>query len=148
MITQVVGRSGRRDGNGKAVIQTINPYNQTLEYAADQDYKSFYNNEIELRRLLIYPPYCDIISASFIGEMKTRLYVAQKVFELLIEENENCKQKIIVLGPSAAKIAKLNNCYRYRLSVKCKKFKIFAICLTLFKRISVKLKNIGMFRFL
>ena len=60
LITQVVGRSGRRDGNGKAVIQTINPYNQTLEYASKQDYKSFYENEIELRKLLTYPPYCDI----------------------------------------------------------------------------------------
>lgn len=124
LITQVVGRSGRRDGNGKAVIQTINPYNQTLEYAADQDYKSFYNNEIELRRLLIYPPYCDIISASFIGENENKVAMcAKNFFELLIEENENCKQKIIVLGPSAAKIAKLNNCYRYRLSVKCKNSK-------------------------
>lgn len=124
LITQVVGRSGRRDGNGKAVIQTINPYNQTIEYAADQDYKSFYNNEIELRRLLIYPPYCDIISASFIGENENKVAMcAKKFFELLIEENENCKQKIIVLGPSAAKIAKLNNCYRYRLSVKCKNSK-------------------------
>lgn len=124
LITQVVGRSGRRDGNGKAVIQTINPYNQTLEYAANQDYKSFYNNEIELRRLLIYPPYCDIISASFIGENENKVAMcAKKFFELLIEENENCKQKIIVLGPSAAKIAKLNNCYRYRLSVKCKNSK-------------------------
>ena len=124
LITQVVGRSGRRDGNGKAVIQTINPYNQTLEYAADQDYKSFYNNEIELRRLLIYPPYCDIISASFIGENENKVAMcAKKFFELLIEENENFKQKIIVLGPSAAKIAKLNNCYRYRLSVKCKNSK-------------------------
>ena len=124
LITQVVGRSGRRDGNGKAVIQTINPYNQTLEYAADQDYKSFYNNEIELRRLLIYPPYCDIISASFIGGNENKVAMcAKKFFELLIEENENCKQKIIVLGPSAAKIAKLNNCYRYRLSVKCKNSK-------------------------
>lgn len=124
LITQVVGRSGRRDGNGKAVIQTINPYNQTIEYAADQDYKSFYNNEIELRRLLIYPPYCDIISASFIGENENKVAMcAKKFFELLIEENENFKQKIIVLGPSAAKIAKLNNCYRYRLSVKCKNSK-------------------------
>lgn len=124
LITQVVGRSGRRDGNGKAVIQTINPYNQTIEYAAAQDYKSFYNNEIELRRLLIYPPYCDIISVSFIGENENKVAMcAKKFFELLIEENENCKQKIIVLGPSAAKIAKLNNCYRYRLSVKCKNSK-------------------------
>ena len=124
LITQVVGRSGRRDGNGKAVIQTINPYNQTLEYAADQDYKSFYNNEIELRRLLIYPPYCDIISASFIGENENKVAMcAKKFFFFFFEENENCKQKIIVLGPSAAKIAKLNNCYRYRLSVKCKNSK-------------------------
>lgn len=124
LITQVVGRSGRRDGNGKAVIQTINPYNQTLEYASNQDYKSFYENEIELRKLLTYPPYCDIISASFIGENENEVALcSKKFFELLIEENEKYKHKIIVLGPSVAKIAKLNNTYRYRLSVKCKNSK-------------------------
>lgn len=124
LITQVVGRSGRRDGNGKAVIQTINPYNQTLEYASKQDYKSFYENEIELRKLLTYPPYCDIISASFIGNNENKVALcSKKFFELLIEENEKYKHKIIVLGPSVAKIAKLNNTYRYRLSVKCKNSK-------------------------
>ena len=124
LITQVVGRSGRRDGNGKAVIQTINPNNQTLEYASKQDYKSFYENEIELRKLLTYPPYCDIISASFIGDNENKVALcSKKFFELLIEENEKYKHKIIVLGPSVAKIAKLNNTYRYRLSVKCKNSK-------------------------
>lgn len=124
LITQVVGRSGRRDGNGKAVIQTINPYNQTLEYASNQDYKSFYENEIELRKLLTYPPYCDIISVSFIGDNENKVALcSKKFFELLIEENEKYKHKIIVLGPSVAKIAKLNNTYRYRLSVKCKNSK-------------------------
>ena len=124
LITQVVGRSGRRDGNGKAVIQTINPYNQTLEYASKQDYKSFYENEIELRKLLTYPPYCDIISASFIGNNENKVALcSKKFFELLIDENEKYKHKIIVLGPSVAKIAKLNNTYRYRLSVKCKNSK-------------------------
>lgn len=124
LITQVVGRSGRRDGNGKAVIQTINPYNQTLEYASKQDYKSFYENEIELRKLLTYPPYCDIISVSFIGDNENKVALcSKKFFELLIEENEKYKHKIIVLGPSVAKIAKLNNTYRYRLSVKCKNSK-------------------------
>ena len=124
LITQVVGRSGRRDGNGKAVIQTINPYNQTLEYASKQDYKSFYENEIELRKLLTYPPYCDIISVSFIGDNENKVALcSKKFFELLIEENEKYKHKIIVLGPSVEKIAKLNNTYRYRLSVKCKNSK-------------------------
>ena len=77
-----------------------------------------------MRKLLTYPPYCDIISASFIGDNENKVALcSKKFFELLIEENEKYKHKIIVLGPSVAKIAKLNNTYRYRLSVKCKNSK-------------------------
>lgn len=124
LITQVVGRSGRRGERGKAVIQTINPYNTTIEYAANQDYKSFYQNEIELRRAMIYPPYCDIYSVSFTGENENTVAMCAKTFfDILKELNHNSKEKLIVLGPSPAKISKLNNNYRYRLSVKCKNSK-------------------------
>lgn len=140
LITQVVGRSGRRDNSGKAIIQTINPYNQTLECAAHQDYETFYDNEIELRRLLIYPPYCDIISASFVSvnENKTAM-CAKKFFEILVDMNEEYKQKIIILGPNASKIAKLNNNFRYSLFVKCKNSKIIR---TLFSETLKKLSKI------
>ena len=140
LITQVVGRSGRRDNSGKAIIQTINPYNQTLECAAQQDYETFYDNEIELRRLLIYPPYCDIISASFVSvnENKTAM-CAKKFFEILVDMNEEYKQKIIILGPNASKIAKLNNNFRYSLFVKCKNSKIIR---TLFSETLKKLSKI------
>ncbi len=124
LITQVIGRSGRRDNHGKAVIQTVNPYNSTLEYAANQDYKGFYKNEIALRRAMIYPPYCDIYSASFTGENENTVAMCAKAFfELIKEKNVNGEFKLIVLGPSPAKISKLNNHYRYRLSVKCKNSK-------------------------
>lgn len=124
LITQVIGRSGRRDGNGKAVIQTINPFNQTLEYAAMQDYKAFYSNEIELRKALTYPPYCDIYSVSFVGENENTVSLcAKSFFDILKEINVNGEAKLIVLGPSPAKISKLNNLYRYRLSIKCKNSK-------------------------
>lgn len=124
LITQVVGRSGRRDKKGRAVIQTINPYNETIEYAAHQDYKSFFNNEIELRRMMIYPPYCDIFSASFTGENENDVaFCAKDFFEILKEVNEQKQEKIIILGPSPAKIAKINNCFRYRLFIKCKNSK-------------------------
>lgn len=140
LITQVVGRSGRRDNSGKAIIQTINPYSQTLECAAQQDYETFYDNEIELRRLLIYPPYCDIISASFVSvnENKTAM-CAKKFFEILVDMNEEYKQKIIILGPNASKIAKLNNNFRYSLFVKCKNSKIIR---TLFSETLKKLSKI------
>lgn len=124
LITQVIGRSGRRDGNGKAVIQTINPYNQTIEFASKQDFKGFYNNEIMLRKALVYPPYCDIYSISFVGENENIVALsAKKFFEILKELNADNREKLIVLGPGPAKLSKLNNQYRYRLSVKCKNSK-------------------------
>lgn len=122
LITQVVGRSGRRDEKGKAVIQTITPDNPVIEFAAKQDYKSFYKTEIALRKALTYPPFCAIYSVSFISENESAASLcSQKFFEMLVELNgsEYKTEKLIVLGPSAAKISKINNHYRYRLAVKC-----------------------------
>lgn len=127
LITQVVGRSGRRNENGYAVIQTINPYNEVIKYASKQDYHSFYENEIALRKVLTYPPFCDIYSVSFISEDENNAALCAKAFfEFLVKLNkeEYSTEKIIVLGPSAAKISKLNNEYRYRLAIKCKNSKI------------------------
>lgn len=142
LLTQMIGRSGRRDEKGIAVIQTINPFNQCIEFAAMQDYKGFFENEIMLRRALIYPPYCDIISVSFIGENENTVAMCSKTFlDILKELNETGKHKLIVLGPSPAKILKLNSQYRYRLSVKCKNSKNIRMMFNeILKRIS-KIKN-------
>ena len=124
LITQVVGRSGRRDTTGKAVIQTINPYNEIIEYAANQDYKAFYNSEIERRRLLTYPPYCYIFAVSFTNENENTVALCAKAFfENLVKLNKEkyTDEKLIVLGPSQAKIGKISNNYRYKLFIKCKK---------------------------
>ncbi len=126
LITQVIGRSGRRGERGKAVIQTINPYNTVVEYAGNQDYKSFFETEINLRKALTYPPFCDIYSVSFIGENEEKTSLCAKAFfDNLVELNktEYSKEKLIVLGPSQAKIGKINNNYRYRLAIKCKNSK-------------------------
>lgn len=124
LITQVVGRSGRRGEKGKAVIQTVNPYNEIIEYASEQDYKRFFKNEIEMRRLMIYPPYCDILAVSFTGDNENTVALcAKKFFEILTKANEEFKEKIIILGPSPAKISKINNSFRYKLFIKCKNSK-------------------------
>lgn len=126
LITQVVGRAGRRGEKGRAVIQTINPLNETLEFAANQDYKGFYDNEIKMRRLMIYPPFCDIFSATFTGQNENTVALcAKQFFDILVELNSNEYQdiKLYVLGPTQAKIAKLNNQFRYRLAIKTKNSK-------------------------
>ena len=123
LITQVVGRAGRRDVKGRAVIQTINPYNDTVIYAADQDYKGFYANEIEMRRLMIYPPYCDLISVSFTSEDEAKTALCAKAFfDELVKLNSDKYNdiKLVVLGPTPSRISKINNHFRYRLALKCK----------------------------
>lgn len=140
LITQVVGRSGRRAEAGKAVIQTINPYNDVIEYASKQDYKSFFANEIQLRKLLTYPPFCDIYFISFICEDENKAALcAKSFFENLVELNKKDykNEKLIVLGPSPSKISKLKNNYRYGLTLKCKNSK------SVRKMLNDILKNIG-----
>lgn len=140
LITQVVGRSGRRAEAGKAVIQTINPCNDVIEYASKQDYKSFFANEIQLRKLLTYPPFCDIYFISFICEDENKAALcAKSFFENLVELNRTDykNEKLIVLGPSPSKISKLKNNYRYGLTLKCKNSK------SVRKMLNDILKNIG-----
>ena len=123
LITQVVGRAGRRDNSGTAIIQTINTQNETIDFASRQDYIGFYNNEILMRKLMIYPPFCDIYSATFTGENENTVALCSKAFfdRLVAYNSDEYKDiKLVVLGPTAAKISKINNTYRYRLAIKCK----------------------------
>ena len=123
LLTQVVGRSGRGQYSGKAIIQTTAPENDVLSMAARQDYEEFYRTEIGIRRLLIYPPYCDLCVLAFIGAEELFVRGAAKAFlEKLtaLSEGEYRSEKLIVLGPAPAKVLRVSDKYRYRLIVKCK----------------------------
>ena len=128
LLTQVVGRSGRGDDKGTAVIQTNEPDSTVLSLAARQDYDSFYNSEILTRKLMINPPYCDIATVCFAGqERKYTEDAAKAFFEALKSEvsGEYKDVKLITLGPTAAAVPKVNNSYRYKLIIKYKNTKRF-----------------------
>lgn len=125
LLTQVVGRSGRGEHPGKAVIQTLTPENEIIKLAAKQDYDAFYNTEIRMRKLMIYPPFCDICVVGFQGEDEVKTRVAsrarRKIKELTAGEYKD--EKLIVLGPLPARVPRVNKKYRYRLIIKCRKHK-------------------------
>lgn len=123
LITQVVGRAGRGSKKGRAVIQTVSPDSEILSVASAQDYKSFYNNEIVMRKAMTYPPFCDICVIGFSGSDEDKVAVcARQFFESMVKLNSDKydKLKMIVLGPLSPKVSKINNTYRRRLIVKCK----------------------------
>lgn len=123
LLTQVVGRSGRGENRGVALIQTTAPENPVINMAKEQDYDSFFNTEIVIRKAMIYPPYCDICSVLFTSTDEIKALQCSKDFlnELRVITAEKYKnQKIIVLGPMPPRVSKISNKFRYRLIIKHK----------------------------
>lgn len=123
LLTQVIGRAGRGKYGGVAVLQTNDPENSVIELAKKQDYIEFYKSEAAMRRLLVYPPYCDIILVTVQSvSQNAALCSANTILNNLknLVSDKFSDVKIIALGPVPAGILKLNNKYRYLLTVKCK----------------------------
>ena len=119
ILTQVAGRAGRENSDGKVIIQTYNPDNFCIECARKQDYDLFYKTEIELRRQLIYPPFCDIIVVGFSGTDEKEVIDLSKLVHNVLKINlEKYGIKIFDIAP--APIDKIQNKYRWRFIAKGK----------------------------
>ena len=121
LLTQVVGRAGRGEKEGRAVIQTYTPRNDVILAAAEQDYDRFYDDEIRLRRLRRDPPFADHFTLTVTGpeeEPVRRAWVqlCAALRQALSQESYRAMEPE-VLGPAPAPVVKLNNRYRYRITV-------------------------------
>ena len=122
LITQVVGRSGRAKDPGFAIIQTTDPDNPVLNLAAAQDYDAFFEQEIAYRKLGLYPPFCGLCVVGFAGPKESEVARASARFAALLGR-QAAKQPDLplrVLGPTPGSIEKINDSYRYKLTVKCR----------------------------
>ena len=124
MLTQVVGRAGRGDAAGQALIQTFVPEHSVITLAAKQDYDSFYNLEIGLRRQLQSPPFGDLAVITITGQEEARvLHGAAKLktsLQNLLQQPEYQNEHCTVLGPAPCAVPKINYNYRYRLTLRCR----------------------------
>ena len=121
MLTQVVGRSGRGEAGGTAVVQTFTPENPVISLASEQDYDAFYESEIQLRKAMIYPPFADLLLIGFVGDNKNRTITCAKAFFAGLKEKldkELPDFPVRVLGPSPALVSKVNNKFRYKIIIK------------------------------
>ncbi len=125
LLTQVIGRAGRSKDSGVAVIQTYAPKNEIIRLACLQDYEKFYEGEIELRKELKYPPFCDIVTLTVTAEDEgVALREAAGLHEALVTRlkglSETDEKPFIVFGPFEAGVYKINEKYRMRIVVKCR----------------------------
>ena len=117
LITQVCGRAGRGEKEGRAIIQTHSPDSSVILHAAKQDYCAFYKEEILLRQALNYPPFCDIINITVFGSVEAEVKKAtERIYEKTIQNFGNTVQ---VFRAAPCGINKIKNIYRWHLWMKC-----------------------------
>ncbi len=123
MLTQVIGRAGRGQKAGEAVIQTNNPDNECIRLACAQDYEGFYNTEIRLRRALTFPPFCDIVLLMLSSPDEKELMKASGILSDMLKQaltQSAAEVPAVVFGPFEAPVYKVENKYRMRMVVKCR----------------------------
>lgn len=133
LLTQVVGRAGRGQFSGRAIIQTLSPDNPVFEMAARQDYLEFYSNEIKLRRAMLYPPFSDICVVGFISEHEHTARDMSLCFTDMLTKLAKAEYPELpmrVLGPSPAAVNKVMGKFRFRLIIKCRNSRRFSEFMT------------------
>ena len=128
MLTQVIGRSGRGDKEGQAVIQTIDPDNPIIRLAAGQNFPSFYKSEIVVRKLHLYPPFCTISTIGFLGTEESLVEIAAETFARMVQDNVKTsfeKIPIRILGPVPMRVAFASGVFRYKITLKSRGDKVF-----------------------
>ncbi len=145
MLTQVIGRAGRSKKAGEAIIQTVNPDNDCIKLACKQDYDSFYAGAITLRRMLKFPPYCDMVLLTLASSDEKELLKASKVLSDTLKElcqGAYAGVPLELFGPFEAPVYKVENKYRMRMVAKCvlnrESRALFSLVLSKFSQAAVK----------
>lgn len=123
LITQVAGRAGRGEYKGKVVLQTYNPEHYSILKAKDQDFKSFYKEELPLRKTFLYPPFINLTNILIYGTDKHRVgNLAKKVYNIIGRVIYNIygeEYRNYIIGPYPAPLEKIKDNYRYQILLKC-----------------------------
>ncbi|MEG0371104.1 MAG: primosomal protein N', partial [Clostridium sp.] len=115
ILTQVAGRAGRGEKEGKVIIQTYSPNHFSIECAKNHDYNEFYKKEIENRRTLNYPPFSELIHIVLTSEKESILENTTKLLSVKIKNSIN---NIVVIGPSPCQVFKIKDKYRWHIILK------------------------------
>lgn len=127
LLTQVVGRGGRAELPGRALIQTTNPEHPVLQMAATQNYEAFFAQEITFRKACLYPPFCAVCMVGFVGTNEASVVQAARQFSAILAQKAAKVPglPLRVLGPAPYSVVMVNNKFRYKLTIKCRNDKAF-----------------------
>lgn len=118
LLTQVSGRAGRHELEGKVIIQTYTPDHYSIKFASNYHYLAFFEHEMKIRRTFQYPPYFFLVLFTISHENERKAYEVAQKMRTILERSLNPRARTIILGPSPSPIARMKSRYRYQLLIK------------------------------
>lgn len=118
LLTQVSGRAGRDKLAGRVVIQSYRPDNFVIQAAKNNDYESFCDYELNLRKAFNYPPYKNLLTIRIVNESRIKTIDISKMFYKSLCRITRKDSSIEIIGPNPCKIARINNKFRYNILIK------------------------------
>ncbi|MBP2015047.1 primosomal protein N' [Anaerococcus degeneri] len=140
LLTQVAGRAGRANKPGRAIIQTYKPENFVIQAVKENDYESFFANELKIREAFSYPPFKNIITIKIINENRVKTIDISREFTTELKNLMKSNLNVEIIGPNPCKISRINNKYRYNILVKVSD-KDLDICRDVISRVRNSLIN-------
>lgn len=133
LLVQAVGRAGRGEKAGEAIVQTYQPEHYSIQHCTSQDYDSFYKEEVAYREWMEYPPVSHMLAVLMLGKdervtmeaaKESAAYLKENLFpgeeEALTVSLQKGQNAVRIIGPAPASIGKINDYYRQVLYVKCR----------------------------
>lgn len=121
MITQVSGRAGRSEQEGKVILQTYDTEHYAIKHAINYDFKGFYQDEIKIRKLFDYAPFNNMLSVVLSGKNNKLVEInAKKMYDTLayLLNERGIEDLSFILGPNQCSISKINQNYRWQILFK------------------------------
>lgn len=123
LLTQAAGRAGRSGKPGEVIIQTYDPEHYSIVHASNQDYRSFYEEEMLYREMLLYPPAAHMLAVLITSqEEKAGGELAKLMGDMVKNKVKESEDGTYIIGPAPASVGKLNDIYRYILYIKNKEY--------------------------
>jgi primosomal protein N' (replication factor Y) len=129
LLTQVAGRAGRGDRNGEVLIQTYRPEHDSVRFAREHDFIGFFQQAIQDRQALLYPPYTRLAKVLLDSPVAERVEPASQWFAARLSRQVSNIQQMMILGPAEAPVAKIQNRYRWHILLKAVSSRLLHECL-------------------
>jgi len=124
LLTQVAGRAGRGDVEGEVFVQAFTPFHPAIQFARRHDFMGFYEQEIEFRRPLKYPPWSRVALLTLKGRNEEKVKFSAEYLRRALDNELAAFKELVIAGPAPSPLLRAETFYRYQIMLRAPRMSV------------------------